>query len=359
MAKAGFWLRGARGKLAGASLQKGEGGTIMREIVTPNNPKTLGQAIQRIAFSTAVRTARALKMIVDHSFEGVKYGETSVRHFTKMAAPVIKAALLNPYTYNGVKLVPAIPLGNIASAGQPAAAAGFMISSGTLPGMGFTLLPMHEGDPTPWAENAIRPDDYFTQVNATFTLENLLANGFNINDQVTIVGLVGGLNVTNPAGKEFFSSQLTKVVRFNFRKDVALNTPLFVAGDSANEFKLNTAVLDLERCSNATKLIFNANRTINYDGSGWLAASIILSRYVDGDWRRSTSYLQVPIDMETVTEGTSITVVENKSGLNNLDELIQAYLAGGTSEGDRYLNQEVNSDVQYNPAEDEEEEPEP
>ena len=49
MAKTGFWLKGATGKLAGAALQKGANGeTIMREIVTPKNPQTEAQMIQRI-----------------------------------------------------------------------------------------------------------------------------------------------------------------------------------------------------------------------------------------------------------------------------------------------------------------------
>lgn len=49
MAKTGFWLHGATGKLAGATMSKGANGeTIMREVVTPKNPKTEGQSIQRI-----------------------------------------------------------------------------------------------------------------------------------------------------------------------------------------------------------------------------------------------------------------------------------------------------------------------
>ena len=38
MAKTGFWLRGAKGKLAGTTLYKDPttGETIMREIVTPS-----------------------------------------------------------------------------------------------------------------------------------------------------------------------------------------------------------------------------------------------------------------------------------------------------------------------------------
>ena len=53
MAKVGFWLKGSTGKLAGTTLYKGANGeTIQREIVSPSNPKTMAQNIQRIVMST-------------------------------------------------------------------------------------------------------------------------------------------------------------------------------------------------------------------------------------------------------------------------------------------------------------------
>ena len=49
MSKVGFWLKGSTGKLAGTTLYKGANGeTIQREIVSPSNPKTVGQNIQRV-----------------------------------------------------------------------------------------------------------------------------------------------------------------------------------------------------------------------------------------------------------------------------------------------------------------------
>lgn len=53
MAKTGFWLRGAKGKLAGSVLYQANGSTIQREIVTPNNPQSENQMRQRIGFAAA------------------------------------------------------------------------------------------------------------------------------------------------------------------------------------------------------------------------------------------------------------------------------------------------------------------
>lgn len=53
MAKSGFWLRGAKGKLAGTVLYQSQGSTVQREIVTPKNPQSDNQMRQRAAFAGA------------------------------------------------------------------------------------------------------------------------------------------------------------------------------------------------------------------------------------------------------------------------------------------------------------------
>lgn len=47
MAKAGFWLNGAKGTLAGSVVAPSPQGTIIREKVTPSNPRTQAQVEQR------------------------------------------------------------------------------------------------------------------------------------------------------------------------------------------------------------------------------------------------------------------------------------------------------------------------
>lgn len=84
MAKVGFYLRGARGKLAGAVFQRGaDGSTVAREIVKPKNPKTSGQLAQRMIFATATAAYSKMKAICDHSWEGVQYGSKSQQVFMK------------------------------------------------------------------------------------------------------------------------------------------------------------------------------------------------------------------------------------------------------------------------------------
>lgn len=91
MAKVGFWLQGAKGKLAGSVMQKGEGGTIIRQRVAPNNPKTPKQMAQRIVFATVTQAARFMDPIINHSFEGFATGAKSRREFVRLNLDKLRA----------------------------------------------------------------------------------------------------------------------------------------------------------------------------------------------------------------------------------------------------------------------------
>lgn len=104
MAKVGFWLKGARGKLGGASMGRGaDGSTIIREIVAPSNPKTAAQALQRMKLGPAQKFYTAFSELLSNAFESVAYGGDSRRYFL---AKIMK--LEGPYIQKGVeRFIPA------------------------------------------------------------------------------------------------------------------------------------------------------------------------------------------------------------------------------------------------------------
>ena len=94
MSKVGFWLKGSTGKLAGTTLYKGANGeTIQREIVSPSNPKTQAQNIQRIVMSTVGAAYSVMKAICDHSFEGTKKGQETMALFMSENIQKCRAAI--------------------------------------------------------------------------------------------------------------------------------------------------------------------------------------------------------------------------------------------------------------------------
>lgn len=84
MAKTGFWLQGAKGKLAGTTIYQQNGETVMREINrSPSNPQTTSQTVQRIIMHTVMQAYSKMKEICDHSFEGIKAGQSTMSYFMK------------------------------------------------------------------------------------------------------------------------------------------------------------------------------------------------------------------------------------------------------------------------------------
>lgn len=84
MAKSGFWLRGAKGKLAGTVLYHGKGGTYQREIVTPTNPRTDGQIAQRIKFASTVKFYKsAIANFFRFAYEDKKATESDYNAFMR------------------------------------------------------------------------------------------------------------------------------------------------------------------------------------------------------------------------------------------------------------------------------------
>lgn len=118
MAKAGFWLRGAKGKLAGSTLFSSKGSTIIREIKKdPKNPRTEAQMTQRSQFLAAVRFyQRANQRFFKFAFENKRKGESDYNAFmrlnaglgayiTKPQSDAVGFPMIGPYTVTQGSLV--------------------------------------------------------------------------------------------------------------------------------------------------------------------------------------------------------------------------------------------------------------
>lgn len=100
MAKAGLILQGASGKLGKMKLSKGEGTTIMSELVAPGNPQTQKQMAQRIIFGTVAQARTAMKSIVNHSFQGISSEKKNLREFTRLNIRQLRGLAAQDYANN-------------------------------------------------------------------------------------------------------------------------------------------------------------------------------------------------------------------------------------------------------------------
>lgn len=96
MAKGNMLLGKARGKVGSLVFSTLDGKQVVKSKPEQvSNPRTDGQNVQRAVFASVAAAASAMKAIIDHSFQSLKYGETSVRHFRKINLSLIRNKAIN------------------------------------------------------------------------------------------------------------------------------------------------------------------------------------------------------------------------------------------------------------------------
>lgn len=262
MAKVGFWLRGAKGKLAGASLSKGPYGTVAREIVTPKNPNTEAQVIQRILMGTVGKAYSRMKTICDHSFEGVAVGAKSMAFFMQQNLNALRTALAQAYA-NEIDLSTLYaftPLGSSAMMANP-----YIIAQGSLPSV-------------PVVENAADHVPYILVGDNTY--QGVCDQyGLKRGDQLTFCV------VTHRANSQSHDFAFIRVILDPRNADGS-------AADMSSAFISNGTVnlpSHLNEGNFAVATIEGDKLFFNVDGGNQCACGVIVSRDVNGQWLRSNT----------------------------------------------------------------------
>lgn len=187
MAKAGFIMHGARGKVANNVFSKGENGTIQRELVKPRNPKTLRQAKQRCAFAMATSAAKGLRFIVNHSFQGINTEKENIREFIRINSKLLRAQIETSLAGgNAVK-------GNLQIKGaRGMQAANYIISRGSVFFPAFSQAAAEHGVGVKYIAQSETPADLSATITTQEQYEAALAVlGFKPGDQCSVVAICG------------------------------------------------------------------------------------------------------------------------------------------------------------------------
>ena len=277
MAKTGFWLRGANGKLAGATIYQSNGETVMREVVSPTNPKTEKQIIQRIIMHTVMQAYSKMKSICDHSFEGFKQGQPTMSYFMSQNVGFCreKVASMQAQGIDFINMYNFVPLGLKGFTPNQ-----YQISMGSLPQVECNL---RDDDEAKGFVPVIRTNTYQGVINAL---------GLQRGDQLTFIMIDGN------SAAEFGQCRFTycRVILDPTNADysqASLSVPF--VGDNG---KINlpsvrnegnfTFEVDAEKGLSFT---YNASRTC-------IACAVIVSRKMNDKWLRSTAYLTYQLSEE-------------------------------------------------------------
>lgn len=341
MAKTGFWLKGATGKLAGTTMYKDPttGETVMREIVKPSNPKTEKQLIQRIIMHTIGSAYSLMKEICDHSFEGKKAGRETMSYFMQQniqfcrqkVAEMVEQGLGYDEIYNFMRL-------GVKGFCQNQ----YQLSMGSLPQVDVTTYRV----PVSAVESQMRG-----------CVPVITANTYQ--DVIEVLGLQRGDQLT------FLTITQTRVdrVAFQFARvildptdpETHLALPLsteFVTMDGAINAPSVRNEGDFNFILNENGLIFKPNKQL-IQGTGSIGScAVIVSRKVGDQWNRSTAYLTYDENYTSYGESLQECIDAAAEGVQNpLYAPNELYLnnagtggaatAGGSEEGGEGVTQAV------------------
>ena len=190
-----------RGKRGGVVYYRSNGQQMSRPRVTEiKNPKTAKQAVQRMVLATASKITSSLRPIVDHSFEGTKIGETSVRLFQSRTMNALRNAAA--WVLNGT--LEGAPVCNYALKGAPIAGCleAMYISCGRLSMNGYEAGEnvVDIALSAPLSESGIRNADAYAAELAKFGLkpgDQLTFVAYSMNNDLNVATFENEVNVAD------------------------------------------------------------------------------------------------------------------------------------------------------------------
>ena len=304
--KGGFWLRGGNGKLAGTTVYQSNGETIVREVVSPSNPQTQQQMIQRIIMHTVGAAYSLLKEICDHSFEGIKKGRDTMAYFMKQNLQFCRDSV-------STQVAEGAALSDIFSFSRLGRREVFMnqyqISMGSLPSVNVTIgLGSNAYAKVP----AVSANTYKS------VIESL---GLKRGDQLTFLAVdhAGGSSAAGGDRREFTFCRVILDPTNPDGSQASLESA-FIADNKIN----------LPSVRNEGEMEFGFDNGVNFrtmedrilDG-----VTVIVSRKVNDEWLRSTQYMVYNMDLGfslgdclADAQGTTQIYTPNEQYLNNAGE---------------------------------------
>ena len=259
MAKSSSFFGLRRGSTKSLTFQVVDGKQVTKDRVTyVKNPRSYAQATQRSKMAAVADAYRALSTICDHSFESVAYGPASRRQF--MSLNLARPIKPEPKGFS-------LPIG-----------VGLQVSKGTLADInsvsGFELFPAKDGVTNSYPLDA-------AWVNLVLAQSPNLQAG----DELTYVACA--LDQTFATYVDGAALPTVKYAVASIVLDPASEINAKWSFDSAHSKFVHSSGFSMEY----------ADPNPGVDNSLIIAYGVIVSRYADGKWRRSTCILGEMNDM--------------------------------------------------------------
>ena len=276
------------------------------------NPRTDAQMAQRALIPIVAAARSALKGLVDHSFEGIPYGEASLKEFSalNLRAGALKVHSYSPIGYSNPGFANLIV--SKGSINEPytleTGGSGLVISlPGTFPKIKFSVAPPDGSSRLVWKDlekwartnnvSLLKPGTQLTflslyeagavNVSTGNKTREIPTSAFNICRMYVPNGDSDSINATDVNDKW----KIDKTVATSDNEVALINAK----GDC---LRINTGVHAQDDGTGEVEIIVTPAEAA--EEQVWNGLALILSRKENGVWKRNTSRIEISLDPENV-----------------------------------------------------------
>lgn len=276
------------------------------------NPRTDAQMSQRALIPIVAAARSALKGLVDHSFEGVQYGEASLREFSalNLRAGALKVNSYSPIGYSNPGFANLIvSKGSIIEPYSVSVGSdGFTITlPGKFPEIKFSAAPQDGSSKQVWKDleswartnnvSLLKPGTQLTFLTLYEAGSVNVSTGNKSRQVPTSAFNICRMYVPNGDGDSVNATDVNDKWKIDKSVSTSSNEIALVNGNG-DKMRIETGVnTGSDQLGTVEIIVTPANGA---DEQTWNGMALILSRKENGVWKRNSSRIEIKLDPENV-----------------------------------------------------------
>ena len=276
------------------------------------NPRTNAQMAQRALIPIVAAARSALKGLVDHSFEGVPYGEASLKEFSalNLRAGALKVNSYSPIGYSNPGFANLIvSKGSIVEPYELSVdSMGFSITlPGRYPKIKFSAAPSDASSKQVWKDleawvktnnvSLLKPGTQLTFLSLYEAGTVNVSTGKKIREVPTSAFNICRMYVPNGDSDSANATDINNKWKIDKSVSTSDNEVALVNGNG-DMLRIETSVNQGSDQLGKVQLIVTPAEAA--EDQNWNGMALILSRKENGVWRRNTSRINIKLDPENV-----------------------------------------------------------
>ena len=277
-----------------------------------SNPRTEAQMTQRALIPIVAAARSALKGLVNHSFEGVQYGEASLKEFSalNLRAGALKVTSYSPIGYSNPGFANFIvSKGSINEPYETTVNSdGFNVTlPGKFPALKFTAAPPDGSSKLVWKDlekwarannvSLLKPGTQLTFLTLYEEGSVKVSTGSNTREVPTSAFNICRMYVPNEDSDSVNAKDINDKWKID-KTEATTDKEVALINGNGDKLRINTGVKADEDGNGTVQIIVTPAEAA--EEAVWNGMALILSRQENGVWKRNTSRIDISLEPENV-----------------------------------------------------------